>query len=48
MGMAILETQWVQVQQKTFVKWLNTKLKARDLAINDLVKDLSDGVSDPA
>jgi len=37
---------WVNVQEKTFSKWLNSKLKARDLVINDLVKDLSDGVSD--
>lgn len=42
--MALLETQWITVQQKTFMKWLNSKLKARNLAINDLVKDLSDGV----
>ncbi|KZF19143.1 alpha-actin-like proteinin [Xylona heveae TC161] len=42
--MALLEQQWVTVQQKTFTKWLNNKIKARDLAINDLVKDLSDGV----
>ncbi|KAI9824751.1 MAG: hypothetical protein M1832_001578 [Thelocarpon impressellum] len=39
-----MEQQWVNVQQKTFTKWLNTKIKARDLAITDLVKDLSDGV----
>ncbi|KAK2748040.1 hypothetical protein FQN55_004589 [Onygenales sp. PD_40] len=38
------EKQWITVQQKTFTKWLNNKLKARDLAIDDLVKDLSDGV----
>ncbi|PGH10007.1 hypothetical protein GX51_00273 [Blastomyces parvus] len=38
------EKQWITVQQKTFTKWLNNKLKVRDLAIDDLVKDLSDGV----
>ncbi|PGH12283.1 hypothetical protein AJ79_04349 [Helicocarpus griseus UAMH5409] len=38
------EKQWITVQQKTFTKWLNNKLKARDQAIDDLVKDLSDGV----
>lgn len=43
--MALLETQWIQVQQKTFTKWLNSKLKLRELAITDLVKDLSSGVS---
>ncbi|KAL1991723.1 hypothetical protein VTN49DRAFT_5031 [Thermomyces lanuginosus] len=38
------EKQWVNVQQKTFTKWLNNKLKVRNLAVDDLVKDLSDGV----
>jgi len=42
--MALLETQWITVQQKTFMKWLNSKLEVRSLAITDLVKDLSDGV----
>ncbi|KAF2841445.1 alpha-actinin-2 [Patellaria atrata CBS 101060] len=42
--MALLEGQWVTVQQKTFTKWLNSKLKIRDVEIADLVKDLSDGV----
>ena len=42
--MALLETQWIAVQQKTFMKWLNSKLEVRNLAITDLVKDLSDGV----
>ncbi|KAF7716236.1 Alpha-actinin-like protein [Penicillium ucsense] len=42
--MLTVEKQWVNVQQKTFTKWLNDKLKARLLAIEDLVKDLSDGV----
>jgi len=45
--MALLETQWITVQQKTFLKWLNSKLQLRNLAINDLVKDLSDGVRLP-
>jgi Ca2+-binding EF-hand superfamily protein len=43
--MAFTEQQrWITVQQKTFTKWLNTKLEARELQITDLVKDLSDGV----
>jgi Ca2+-binding EF-hand superfamily protein len=43
--MAFTEQQrWITVQQKTFTKWLNTKLEARELNITDLVKDLSDGV----
>lgn len=32
------------MQQKTFTKWLNDKLKIRQLFIDDLVVDLSDGV----
>ncbi|KAM0334397.1 hypothetical protein ACHAQA_001423 [Verticillium albo-atrum] len=43
--MAFAEQQkWVTVQQKTFTKWLNTKLVARELEITDLVADLKDGV----
>ncbi|KAI5297262.1 hypothetical protein KEM56_004944 [Ascosphaera pollenicola] len=38
------ETRWVSVQEKTFKKWLNSKIAARNLEIQDLVKDLSDGV----
>jgi len=44
--MAFAEQQrWITVQQKTFTKWLNTKLEARELEVKDLVTDLSDGVS---
>ena len=44
--MAFAEQQrWITVQQKTFTKWLNTKLQERGLELTDLVKDLSDGVS---
>lgn len=42
--MAPLEQQWVKVQQKTFTKWLNSKLKIREVEINDLITDLSDGI----
>jgi hypothetical protein len=43
--MAFAEQQrWITVQQKTFTKWLNTKIEARGLEVTDLVKDLSDGV----
>ncbi|KAI9891304.1 MAG: hypothetical protein M1814_002817 [Vezdaea aestivalis] len=38
------DQKWVTVQQKTFTKWLNTKIKARNITVNDLVSDLSDGV----
>lgn len=44
--MAFAEQQrWITVQQKTFTKWLNTKLEAKELEVKDLVADLSDGVS---
>ncbi|KAJ9628572.1 alpha-actinin [Taxawa tesnikishii (nom. ined.)] len=39
----LLEQSWIKVQEKTFGKWLNNKLKVRDVEIQDLVKDLSDG-----
>jgi len=43
--MAFAEQQrWITVQQKTFTKWLNTKLQERELEVKDLVADLSDGV----
>lgn len=43
--MAFAEQQrWITVQQKTFTKWLNTKIEARGMEVADLVKDLSDGV----
>jgi hypothetical protein len=38
------QQRWITVQQKTFTKWLNTKLESRDLEVKDLVADLSDGV----
>ncbi|KAK5120019.1 hypothetical protein LTR85_007095 [Meristemomyces frigidus] len=40
----LLDQSWVKVQAKTFTKWLNNKLTARNVQINDLVTDLSDGV----
>ncbi|KAK3112542.1 alpha-actinin, partial [Teratosphaeriaceae sp. CCFEE 6253] len=47
----LLDDAWVKVQggspgatAKTFTKWLNNKLTARNLQINSLVKDLSDGI----
>ncbi|KAL1302461.1 hypothetical protein AAFC00_002853 [Neodothiora populina] len=42
--MAVLEQSWVKVQEKTFGKWLNSKLVVRSVHIKDLVTDLSDGV----
>ncbi|KAL9618569.1 MAG: hypothetical protein Q9160_006753 [Pyrenula sp. 1 TL-2023] len=42
--MVALEKQWVNVQEKTFTKWLNSKVAASDISVKDLVKDLSDGI----
>ncbi|KAK4193667.1 hypothetical protein QBC35DRAFT_526948 [Podospora australis] len=43
--MAFAEQQrWIIVQQKTFTKWLNTKIEVRNIEVKDLVQDLSDGV----
>ncbi|KAL1582685.1 hypothetical protein WHR41_08590 [Cladosporium halotolerans] len=41
--MAVLEQSWVKVQEKTFGKWLNSKLAVRGVHVNDLVQDVSDG-----
>jgi len=38
------ETQWVDVQKKTFTRWCNEFLKRRGIQIEDLYKDLSDGL----
>ncbi|KAM0515169.1 hypothetical protein ACHAPE_006122 [Trichoderma viride] len=38
------QQRWITVQQKTFTKWLNTKIVTRNLEVKDLVTDLSDGV----
>ncbi|KAI7583236.1 hypothetical protein D0869_04087 [Hortaea werneckii] len=40
----LLDQAWVKVQVKTFTKWLNNKLTARNVQVNDIVTDLSDGV----
>lgn len=43
--MAYAEQQrWITVQEKTFTKWLNTKIEVRNLEVQDLVRDLGDGV----
>ncbi|KAI1647564.1 calponin homology domain-containing protein [Daldinia loculata] len=36
--------QWINVQQKTFTKWMNNKILPRGLVVKDLVTDLSDAV----
>lgn len=41
--MVLLEKQWINVQEKTFTKWLNNKVASRSVAVKSLVTDLSDG-----
>ncbi|KAI0883395.1 calponin homology domain-containing protein [Annulohypoxylon maeteangense] len=36
--------QWINVQQKTFTKWMNTKILQRGVVVKDLVEDLRDAV----
>lgn len=35
---------WIQVQKKTFTNWTNDKLKETDYQVEDVEKDLADGV----
>ncbi|KAI1431931.1 calponin homology domain-containing protein [Xylaria sp. CBS 124048] len=39
-----MDDRWIIVQQKTFTKWLNTKIEPRGVKVKDLVVDLSDGI----
>ncbi|TRX91382.1 hypothetical protein FHL15_007804 [Xylaria flabelliformis] len=39
-----MDDKWIIVQQKTFTKWLNTKIEPRGVQVKDLVTDLSDGI----
>ncbi|KAL7626734.1 alpha-actinin [Parahypoxylon ruwenzoriense] len=39
-----MDHKWITVQQKTFTKWMNTKIAVRGLVVKDLVIDLSDAV----
>ncbi|KAI0392572.1 calponin homology domain-containing protein [Xylariaceae sp. FL0594] len=39
-----MDDKWIIVQQKTFTKWLNTKIEPRGVEVKDLVSDLSDGI----
>lgn len=39
-----LDAEWKRIQKKTFTRWCNEHLKANMLKIDELTKDLSDGV----
>ena len=44
-GLPDLDRGWEEVQAKTFMKWLNTKLALQDIPpMTSLVRDLADGV----
>lgn len=38
------KTDWIELQKKTFTKWINQHLSQRSMEIDDLYHDLSDGV----
>lgn len=38
------DADWIRIQKKTFTRWCNEHLKKQDASIDDLGKDLSDGV----
>ena len=39
----ILARAWEDVQRKTFTKWINNKLQPRNLVVENLAQDFSDG-----
>ena len=39
-----MDKNWVQVQKKTFTNWINDKLKETNYSVEDITKDLGDGV----
>lgn len=38
------KTDWIELQKKTFTKWINQHLSQRSMEIDDLYHDLSNGV----
>jgi len=39
------EPAWVRIQKKTFTRWCNNYLQQRDTKVEDLQKDLKDGIA---
>lgn len=35
---------WVQIQQNTFTNWINDKLKLFDIEVQDIRREIRDGV----
>lgn len=44
-GDGLADRGWVEVQKKTFTNWVNDKLKDTDRHVDELQKDLQDGLS---
>lgn len=42
--MSILDKEWENTQERAFTRWINSHLKKRDMEVQDLSKDLQDGV----
>ena len=40
-----LNAEWKRIQKKTFTRWCNEQLKLNNIVIEDLAKDLCDGVN---
>lgn len=38
------DAEWKRIQKNTFTRWCNEHLKKQDVAIEDLAKDMCDGV----
>eukprot|EP01126_Amoeba_proteus_P011395 TRINITY_DN1459_c0_g1_i1.p1 TRINITY_DN1459_c0_g1~~TRINITY_DN1459_c0_g1_i1.p1 ORF type:complete len:1526 (-),score=377.95 TRINITY_DN1459_c0_g1_i1:290-4867(-) len=38
------EAQWINVQRKTFTRWMNSHSEKRGIIISDITKDFNDGV----
>ena len=41
----LADKEWINVQKKTFTNWVNDKLKATDIQLEDIQLDLKDGVA---
>eukprot|EP01105_Mastigella_eilhardi_P027309 TRINITY_DN835_c1_g1_i1.p1 TRINITY_DN835_c1_g1~~TRINITY_DN835_c1_g1_i1.p1 ORF type:complete len:773 (-),score=204.32 TRINITY_DN835_c1_g1_i1:2823-5141(-) len=37
--------KWVEIQKKTFTRWINTYLRQRDMRVEELSTDLADGLN---
>ena len=44
-GEDVTYPEWIHVQKKTFTNWVNEKLKGTSYRVDDLEKDLDDGVT---